>query len=116
LRIVEDDKYREYPFIYAKVTPHALLLIDTGCGGATDKPDIELTSLRKFLETYPVADNDNTPLNEGGRKDYVVICSHCHYDHIGAIEQFTDHPASSLWASAYDKSFLSKENLPTSSL
>jgi glyoxylase-like metal-dependent hydrolase (beta-lactamase superfamily II) len=115
-RIVEDDKYGEYPFIYAKLTPDALILIDTGCGGATKDLDIELTSLRKFLETYPIADNSNTPLNADGNKDYIVICSHCHYDHILGIEQFTKADQSRIWASSYSKSFLSEENLPTHSL
>lgn len=114
-KIVEDDKYHEYPFIYVKITEHVLVLIDTGCGGATDDKKVELTSLRAFLETYPVESNEHAPLNEHGFKDYVVICSHCHYDHIGAVEQFTDE-RSCIWASSYDKSFLSPENLPTSSL
>jgi glyoxylase-like metal-dependent hydrolase (beta-lactamase superfamily II) len=35
---------------------------------------------------------------------------------IGAIAEFTDVAKSAIWASGYDKSFLSKENLPTSSL
>ena len=114
-RIVEDDKYGEYPFIYVKVTDKALVLIDTGCGGATEDKSIELTALRTFLETYPVDDNNRAPLNADGRKHYIVVCSHCHYDHIGAIEQFIDHN-SSIWASSYDNDFLSHQNLPTSSL
>jgi glyoxylase-like metal-dependent hydrolase (beta-lactamase superfamily II) len=120
-RIVEDDKYGEYPFIYVKITKHAIVLVDTGCGGAVkDAGKVELKELRKFLETYPVygnagEDGEAMPLNPNGGKDYLVVCSHCHYDHIGAIQQFTDS-RSTIWASSYDKTFLDSRHLPTSSL
>lgn len=71
------------PFIYAKVYDSVLILIDTGCGGAARDPSVELKSLRQFIETYPVDDNNNQPLNPGGKKHYVVVCTHCHFDHIG---------------------------------
>lgn len=71
------------PFIYAKIYTSVLVLVDTGCGGAARDPSVQLTSLREFIETYPVADNDNVPLNQGGTKEYAVVCTHCHYDHIG---------------------------------
>lgn len=121
------------PFIYAKITSTALVLIDTGCGGAARDENTSLRSLRVFLETYNVTDNDGKPLNENGNLDYVVVCSHCHFDHIGkrtaladdfywlnigvgAIEQFTD-AKSSIWTSSYDKSFIDGlDRLPTSSL
>jgi hypothetical protein len=89
-QILEDDKYFELPIIYAKITESAIVLLDTGCGGAARDPNCSLRSLRLFLETYPVVDNENRPLNEGGKLDYVVICSHCHFDHIGSIHS---HPA-----------------------
>src|ERR1700753_2863101 len=82
-QIVEDDIWSENPIIYAKITSKAIVLIDTGCGGAARDPDCSLRSLRLFLETYNVSDNDNRPLNNNGKLDYVVICSHCHFDHIG---------------------------------
>jgi hypothetical protein len=34
----------------------------------------------------------------------------------GAIAQFTDTPKSAIWASAYDKTFIAKDRLPTTSL
>ena len=132
--IVEDDIWAEYPFIYAKVYASVLALIDTGCGGASKDATAKVTCLRAFLETFPVEDNNNQPLNPGSQKDYVVICSHCHFDHIGkiatpteapanrhahqgAITQFTDAPKSAIWASSYDKPFIEGEDrLPTSSL
>lgn len=83
--IVEwDDVFNEHPFIYAKVVPSAktILIIDTGCGGATHNPEIGLKSLREFIETVDVPDNNGKPLNEGGKMKYIVVESHCHYDHI----------------------------------
>lgn len=116
--IVEDDKWSEYPFIYAKVYASILVLIDTGCGGAAkDNATVQVTSLREFLETCPVDDNDSQPLNPGSHKDYAVICSHCHFDHIGGVAQFTDTGKSAIWASSYDKPFIQGEGrLATSSL
>lgn len=83
--IVEwDDIYNEQPFIYAKVVPSAntILILDTGCGGATYNPEIGLKDLRKFIETVAIPDNHGKPLNEGGKMKYIVTESHCHYDHI----------------------------------
>lgn len=81
--IVEDDQWSETPFIYAKVFSSVIVLVDTGCGGAARDPSVQLTSLREFIETYPVSDNDGMPLNPRGKKEYAVVCTHCHYDHIG---------------------------------
>lgn len=82
-KIVEyDDIYSEHPFIYAKVLDKIVVLVDTGCGGATDNSEINVTSLREFIETWPIADNGNKPLNMNGARKYIIICTHCHYDHI----------------------------------
>lgn len=83
LIVEHSDAYDEQPHIYVKfVDDTTLLILDTGCGGKTDKPDINLTSLREFVETVDVVENEGKPLNEGGRRAYIVILSHCHYDHI----------------------------------
>lgn len=82
--IVEDDQWGEQPFIYVKIYSHLVVLIDTGCGGAARDSSVELRSLRHYIETYEFVDgNDGSPLNPGGEKGYAVVCTHCHYDHIG---------------------------------
>ncbi|RYP62584.1 hypothetical protein DL769_007254 [Monosporascus sp. CRB-8-3] len=116
-QIVEDDKWDEIPIIYVKLYDTVLVLIDTGCGGAAKDDTAALTSLRKFLETYPVPDNNDTALNPGSEKGYLVICSHCHFDHIGGIAQFLDTPKCALWASSYDRAFVEGDGvLPMHSL
>jgi glyoxylase-like metal-dependent hydrolase (beta-lactamase superfamily II) len=82
-KIVEDDQWSENPIIYVKIYELVVVLLDTGCGGASRDTTASLTSLRQFLEAYPVSDNNGVPLNQGGTRDYVVVCSHCHFDHIG---------------------------------
>jgi glyoxylase-like metal-dependent hydrolase (beta-lactamase superfamily II) len=85
--IVEDDRYGEGPFIYVKLYEKHIVITDTGCNAPrSNKPS--LTSLRKYLETYPLAINNGQCLNPNGKKEYVIICSHCHYDHILGIPQF----------------------------
>ncbi|KIM39766.1 hypothetical protein M413DRAFT_182628 [Hebeloma cylindrosporum] len=100
-----DDIYSEQPHIYAKVIPAAntILLIDTGCGGASNNPKVNVKSLRHFIESFKIEDNDGLPLNDGGAMDYVVVLTHCHYDHILGVEDFKD---SLILASGYSPSFL----------
>lgn len=98
--IVEQDAYSERPYIYAKQHPSApvLVLCDTGCDAPED-PSVGLSSLREYLETHPIPELDGEPLNplvkdaDSGavrpEREYVVVCTHCHYDHIGGIEAFT---------------------------
>ncbi|KZS92395.1 Metallo-hydrolase/oxidoreductase [Sistotremastrum niveocremeum HHB9708] len=109
-KIVEDDMYRELPFIYVKVYPHSILILDTGCGGAARDPTVHLKSLRQFIETWPIIDNAGKPINERGRKPYVVVQSHLHY--VCAMEQFT---GSTIVASSYSKLFVTSD-LATHSL
>ncbi|KAF7330506.1 Molybdopterin synthase sulfur carrier subunit [Mycena venus] len=110
-----NDIYGEHPQIFVKLIRSArtILIIDTGCGGATVDPDIEITSLRKFIEEVQLDCNGGRPLNEGKHMEYVVIATHCHYDHILGMEQFND---SRILASSHSPSFVSPSNLPTHSL
>lgn len=79
-----NDIYSEHPQIYVKVISLSgtVLVVDTGCGGASKDPDIEITSLREFIEMVGVEDNQGKPINEGGMMQYVVAATHCHFDHI----------------------------------
>ena len=120
--IVENDRYEEHPFIYAKVvrSPAVLLLSDTGCGGGeSSTPGPPSDTLRNFLETVPVADNGDKPLNPrkstgGPTLSYLIICTHCHYDHILGIPSFRD-ACPAILASSNGKSFI-EDDLPMHSL
>ena len=82
-----NDIYSEQPHIYAKLVSSAntMLIIDTGCGGASNDPEITIKSLREFIETVKIQDNKGLPLNEGGSMNYIVALTHCHYDHIRTL-------------------------------
>nr|POE62870.1 hypothetical protein CFP56_03773 [Quercus suber] len=65
--------------------------------------------LREFLERCPVLSNDNKALNPGGRLQYVIICTHCHYDHIGGIAQFLTTSTTCIVASAAGRDFITSD-------
>ena len=116
--LVEADGFGERPFIYAKILPTQkyLVLSDTGCGSSSDSG---INTLRDFLETFLVPDNDNLPLNPhlGNGKpslSYLIICTHCHYDHILGIPEFLDANPT-IVASAAGKTFI-ESDLPAHSL
>jgi len=111
-----NDIYSEHPHIYAKVVPAAntILLIDTGCGGASPDSEIVIKSLREFVEIVKIDDNNGVPLNAGGRMGYVIALTHCHYDHILGVEDFSKD--SPILASGHSPSFLDKDAIPGNSL
>lgn len=94
--------------------PDLLLITDTGCN-APREDNLKISSLRRYLEEFPV--EDDKPLNEGGQKDYVILCSHSHYDHILGIPEFLKNDLKvneqrgqvSFIASGYDRSFIEKD-------
>jgi glyoxylase-like metal-dependent hydrolase (beta-lactamase superfamily II) len=111
--IIEDDSYGEHPHIYVKIYPNHLLITDTGCNTPRSKKP-SLTSLRQYLETHPIRSNNDECLNPDGQKKYIILCTHCHYDHILGITQFLSaNPI--IIASDFQPSFL-LEDLPTHSL
>lgn len=76
-------------------------------------------TLRNFLETFSIPDNGKKPLNP--RKptgeptlSYLIICTHCHYDHILGIPCF-EEVSPIILASSNDKSFI-EDDLPKHSL
>ena len=110
--IREDDLYREHPFIYAKLHPTApvLVLSDTGCDEPSEKHKHDrYIHLRKLLEHYPVEANANKPLNPDGRRQYVVITTHCHFDHTGGIEQFLRGGTTEIVSSAAGRDFIESD-------
>ncbi|KAJ4110283.1 hypothetical protein NW768_012043 [Fusarium equiseti] len=98
----ENDKWGESPLIYAKVYKNDIVLIDSGCGGSLNTPDCDVT-LRVFLETVPVPENGGDALNPSGAKRYTIICTHCHFDHIGGLSEFK---SNSIWASSLGKPYM----------
>ncbi|KAJ4477147.1 Metallo-hydrolase/oxidoreductase [Lentinula aciculospora] len=125
-----DDIYSEHPHIYAIIVPVSnlvtnsaskpgtIILIDTGCGGASNDPKTRITNLREFIETVNVPDNDRRPLNGldmtgRAKMDYIVVLTHCHYDHIRKLHSvfYSDSP---IFASSHCPEFLS--NIPEHSL
>ncbi|KAF9468134.1 beta-lactamase-like protein [Collybia nuda] len=110
-----DDIYSEHPFIYVKIVAQAnlVVVIDTGCGGASSNSNIHDIGLREFIEMVDIDVNDGKPLNREGKMNYTVVITHCHYDHILGVEQFSD---STILASSRDFPFLLPSALPDSSL
>ena len=109
--IVENDQYQEHPFIYVKIfdEPPLLVLSDTGCGGGV-ADEAHSRNLLDFIETSPIPWNNGKPLNprdSAGRasKQYLIICTHCHYDHILGLSHFPKD-SRSIVASSYDKAFI----------
>lgn len=123
--IIHNDKFDEHRFVYAKLYNHPwlLVLVDTGCGpSAAADPQAKTKDLRSFIESVPVADNGDAPLNPAHSptqrcREYLVILTHCHYDHIGGIEPFIQAPQShSPVASGYDPEFAGPSNRSKNSL
>ena len=116
--IHENDEYEEHPFIYVKIydDPRLVVLSDTGCGGGGgDGHRKNPRNLKDYIETFPAAANNGKPLNplEAERR-YLIICTHCHYDHILGLRHFPID-STRILASSFDVSFI-KENLSVHSL
>ncbi|PNS18220.1 hypothetical protein CAC42_7589 [Sphaceloma murrayae] len=91
--ITEDDRFSEHPLLYAKIYPNRpiIVLSDTGLDSPHDRSkNAKYTRIRSFLEECPVPSNDDQPLNPGGSKQYVILITHCHYDHIYGLPSFYD--------------------------
>lgn len=101
--IREDDVYGQRPHIYAKICSsngpdgkaEVIVLSDTGCGtevtadqeiGNSQSPDnSSVWNIRTLLE-YTI--------NPGGKLHYLVIMTHCHWDHILGIAKFLSSPTT----------------------
>jgi len=69
-KIVENDPFKQYPFLYVILGTDKCILIDTGCG---------TSDYFSFL---------NSKVNTN-KLPYLVICTHVHFDHVGGNFQFT---------------------------
>lgn len=108
--IVHNDKYLEFPYIYVKLYPELSLavVIDTGCGAHNGNDGTAPRELRDYI----LSDVLNS---EQKNFSFTVICTHCHFDHIGGIEAFSKSGAS-IVASGYDRDFLRPDQRETNSL
>ncbi|KAF2773357.1 Metallo-hydrolase/oxidoreductase [Teratosphaeria nubilosa] len=110
--ICENDLHGENPLIYVKIHPKAPLIVvsDTGCDGPAERHKHDtFTHLRDYLESYPVPANSAHPLNPGGERRYMIICTHCHYDHTGGITQFLEGGTTEIVASAAGRDFIESD-------
>ncbi|KAK4894193.1 hypothetical protein LTR27_007560 [Elasticomyces elasticus] len=110
--IREDDAYEEHPLIYAKLHSKApvIVLSDTGCDEPSEKhKNDRYIHLREYLERCPISDNDNQPLNPDGKLKYIIICTHCHYDHTLGIPQFLAGGTTEIIASAAGRDFIESD-------
>ena len=109
--VVHNDKYYEFPYIYVKLYSHLHLAVvfDTGCGTKYSKSHEQPTELKTFIEERIL------PKSSSSDYRFMVICTHCHFDHIGGIQPFHEVGAH-IVASAFDQDFLSDENRDASSL
>lgn len=110
--VIHNDKDIEFPYIYVKLYPELSLtvLLDTGCGSHNGKGSGPAEELKDFIEANILAQAD------AKHYEYFIICSHCHFDHIGGIEAFTKVSGTTIVASGFDPNFNSKENRPANSL
>ncbi|KAK5122946.1 hypothetical protein LTR85_003511 [Meristemomyces frigidus] len=108
----EADAYREHPFIYVKVHPKApvIVLCDTG----VDEPNAKhkhdrYIHLREYIEHYRLPANNNEALNPDGKRQYIIICTHCHYDHTGGLMHFLAGGTTEIVASAAGRDFIESD-------
>jgi glyoxylase-like metal-dependent hydrolase (beta-lactamase superfamily II) len=100
----------KYPFIYVKTytNPRLLVVIDTGCGAHNGKEG-HVDELKTLIE-----EQIGSKYGED-HYEFMVICTHCHFDHIGGIEAFAKADVPIL-ASAYQPSFLESRKRGANSL
>eukprot|EP01097_Dermamoeba_algensis_P011802 TRINITY_DN9294_c0_g1_i1.p1 TRINITY_DN9294_c0_g1~~TRINITY_DN9294_c0_g1_i1.p1 ORF type:complete len:401 (-),score=67.67 TRINITY_DN9294_c0_g1_i1:49-1218(-) len=72
-RVTENDRFRQYPFLYVILGQDKCIIIDTGCG------------VSDFC-SYVTANINKQ------RLPYLVVCTHCHFDHVGGNSSFQNKP------------------------
>lgn len=122
--IRERDKYGEYPNIYAKIVSaiastafrssaaKLIVLCDTGCG-----TNISINGHPASFDPHGrwnIGSFLEATINPRERLPYLIITSHCHYDHILGIANL---PKSTVLSSAHQRSFITpRANLAEHSL
>lgn len=101
--IVHHDKYSEFPFIYVKLYLNLSLavVIDTGCGAHNGQANSPILELKDFIHREILS-------SEHASFNFMVVCTHCHFDHIGGIEAFS-RAGAAIVASGHDREFLRSE-------
>lgn len=115
-RIINHDSYIQYPFIYVKLYPDLPLavVVDTGVGAQNGAEGTQAQELKDFIETE-ILPRHRVPCKAGHGYEYLVFCTHCHFDHIGGIEPFSDAGAE-IVASSFNRSFIAPGNRDANSL
>jgi len=75
-KVVEDDRFKQYPFFYLVIGDNKIVVIDTGCGTG---------------DTYAFIKAHEPYFNPNGLP-YLVLLTHVHFDHIGGVRYFVDKP------------------------
>eukprot|EP01122_Echinamoeba_exundans_P002922 TRINITY_DN1292_c0_g2_i10.p1 TRINITY_DN1292_c0_g2~~TRINITY_DN1292_c0_g2_i10.p1 ORF type:complete len:410 (-),score=46.41 TRINITY_DN1292_c0_g2_i10:1595-2740(-) len=71
-KLVENDRFGQFPFVYAIEGWDKFVIIDSGTGQHNLRAAVAQLNLR------------NLP--------YLIILTHCHFDHIGGVSQFVNEP------------------------
>jgi glyoxylase-like metal-dependent hydrolase (beta-lactamase superfamily II) len=136
--IRETDRYSEFPHIYAKTVfltrgstrPALIILSDTGCGTNLNprsnfstiiRPELNSSKLSQHLpdHDYNLANFLRATINPNGEIPYLVVTTHCHYDHILGLSYLpsTTSGMTTVLSSSHKKSFIvPRSNLAEHSL
>jgi len=85
-KTVENDPFKQYPFLYSIIGVDKCILVDTGSGSA---------DYFRFLET-----NINR-----NKLPYLVVCTHVHFDHVGGNFQFSQGNCLGIYMGGQNKTF-----------
>lgn len=116
--IRENDRFGEYPNIFVKCqyvvssdTLRAVVLSDSGTG-LNQQSTSQLTRPRRFHgATWNIASVLAHTINPEHAAPYIVVTTHCHFDHICGIQSLLDAGVDlTVLASARDISYLTPWN------
>src|SRR5436305_7453391 len=111
--IRETDEYFEFPHIYAKtvfltkgsIRPALIILSDTGCGtNLNPRPNFSAVIRPEPIwsgshqprpdHNYNLANFLRATINPNGEIPYLVVTTHCHYDHILGLTYLPSTPSA----------------------